>query len=126
MLLSESDITRQIRDVLNRCRIFHWKQWQGPMSQPKGVADILGYYKGRGLAIEVKKEGWTVPVSGTKVYAHYRRQKAFLNRVKENAGYAFFASSVEDVIREMGLEVQLYPLFNRCKGEADGRKQIQE
>ena len=109
--LSEAEVTRQIRDVLRICRIFHWKQWQGPMSQPKGVADILGYYNGRPMAIEVKKEGWKPPSVGTKEYKHYREQEAFLQNTRDNQGYAFFASSVDEVIERLGLTAKVMPLF---------------
>ena len=57
MPLKEAHITKQIRDVLRLKRIFHWKQWQGPMSEPRGVSDILGCFEGKLLAIEVKVPG---------------------------------------------------------------------
>lgn len=57
------------------------------MSQPKGVSDIIGIYKGRFLAIEVKKPG-------AKPTNH---QWNFLKAVHENGGIALVARSVEDV-----------------------------
>lgn len=110
--VSETDITKQIRDVLNAAQIFHWKQWQGPMSHP-GVSDILGIYEGRMLAIEVKKPGWTIPKPGTKQYKHFTEQNDFLRTVARNGGIAFFAQSAEDVVEKLGLKVKLYPLFSR-------------
>ena len=103
MKLTESQITKQIRDVLNACRIFHWKHWQGGMTSIKGIADILGIYQGRFLAIEVKRPGLK-PTSD---------QQAFLENVNEAGGIGFVAWFPEDVIRELQLEVELMPLFNQ-------------
>lgn len=110
-MLSEAQVTKQIRDVLNRCRIFHWKHWSGPMTYPKGISDILGIYQGRMLVIEVKRQGWEPPNPGTKAYKHFVEQQGFLSQVKKNGGIAFFAQSVEDVIERLELDVKLYPLF---------------
>lgn len=97
--MKEADITKQIRDLLKWHHIFHWKQWQGPMSQPKGVSDILGIYQGKMLAIEVKRPGYHCTPD----------QKRFLSRVEEQGGIAFVARSAEDVIKE--LELKVGPLF---------------
>ncbi len=40
--MSETELTKIIRSYLKNLGIFHWKAWQGPMSQPKGMSDILG------------------------------------------------------------------------------------
>jgi hypothetical protein len=93
-VLKEADITRQIRDVLDLKGIFHWKQWQGPMSQPKGVSDILGCYEGKLLAIEVKVPGKHPS----------REQIAFIHAVQDAGGIAFVAYSPEDVIQRLGLK----------------------
>ncbi len=94
MSLREADITKQIRDVLDLKGIWHWKQWQGPMSEPKGVSDILGCFKGRLLAIEVKAPG----------YHPSQDQVIFIDNVNEAGGIAFIAYSVEDVIENLGIE----------------------
>ena len=94
MSLREADITKQIRDVLDLKGIWHWKQWQGPMSEPKGVSDILGCYKGRMLAIEIK-------VPGRQLTSD---QMVFIDNVITAGGIAFVAYSVEDVIRELGIK----------------------
>lgn len=99
--LTEADVTRQIRDVLRACRIFHWKQWQGPMSQPKGVADILGVFDGKLLAIEIKKPGGRPSPDQVK----------FVDRINSEGGVAFVAYSVEDVIEQLNLQCRLTPLF---------------
>ena len=53
-----------------------------------GVSDILGIYKGKFLAIEVK-----TPKNKTRP-AH---QKAFISEVNKRGGIAFFATSIEEV-----------------------------
>ena len=92
--LTEKDITKAIRDLLKALGIWHWKQWQGSMSQPKGVSDILGIYQGRMVAIEVKRPG-RKPTP---------QQQAFLDRVKREGGIAFWADSVEAVMEGLKLE----------------------
>ena len=102
--LSESEITKQIRGVLRHCKIFHYKAWQGPMSQ-KGVADIIGIHDGRFLAIEIKHGSWWPPKPGTKQFKHYQAQKDFLDQVNAGGGVGFFAQGVEEVIERLGLKV---------------------
>lgn len=87
----EADITRRIRQYLDMRGIFHWKQWQGPMSQPRGVADILGCLCGKMLAIEVKKPGGKLT----------EFQQRFLDAVNSSGGIAFLATSVDDVDAEL-------------------------
>jgi hypothetical protein len=100
--LTEKEVTRQIRQVLKICRVWHWKEWQGPMSFPKGISDILGIYQGRFLAIEVKRPGGRVS----------REQREFLNRVNAEGGLGFVAYSVDDVVERLQLGVKLNPLFD--------------
>jgi penicillin-binding protein-related factor A (putative recombinase) len=56
-----------------------------------GVSDILGIYKGKPLAIEVK----------SKVGRLSPQQELFLNRFVEAGGIAFMARSVDDVIIQL-------------------------
>jgi len=86
--VGEAQLTIQIRELLRARGIFHWKSWQGPMSQPKGVADIIGCYKGRFIAIEVKV--------GSRQLTP--QQAAFLSQVERAGGCAFVARSVKDVV----------------------------
>lgn len=58
-----------------------------------GVSDILGIYKGRMLAIEVKR-----PQNKERP----EHQVHFVNMINRHGGIAFFATSVDDVIK--GLE----------------------
>jgi len=53
----------------------------------KGSSDIIGIYKGRMLAIEVKTENGKTT----------KEQDKFLKLVKDNGGIAFVARSEEDV-----------------------------
>jgi len=89
--ITEADITRQIRNYLKIRGIFHWKQWQGPMSQPKGVSDIIGIYRGKFLAIEVKRPAAKLTMAQAK----------FLTRVEDHGGIAFVAKSLDDVIYKL-------------------------
>lgn len=59
-----------------------------------GIADIIGIYKGRPLAIEVKS-------ANGKLSQH---QKEFLAKWEFNGGIAIVAKSIEDIIK--GLESQ--------------------
>lgn len=89
---TEKEITARIRLVLKNHGIFHWKVWQGLGSQ-KGVSDIVGIFKGRFFALEVKT------VKGR--LSDY--QRLFLSEVAMNGGIAFVARSVDDVIDKFGL-----------------------
>jgi hypothetical protein len=113
---SETDLTKAIRKVLSGCGVWNWKQWQGPMSQPKGVSDIIGIKTvrvadlvaagveevGVFTAIEVKKPGWRPPGEDAKSYRHYAEQKKFVEAVRERGGLAFFATSIDEVIDAIG------------------------
>lgn len=103
---SEADLTKNIRLILKQCGIFHWKQWQGPMSQPKGVSDIIGvqFKTGKMIAIEIKKPGWKPPGIKSKAWKHYDNQLMFLQSINANGGIGFFAQSVDDVIAGLGLQ----------------------
>lgn len=90
--ISEAELTKGIRQLLNAFGIFHWKMWQGPLSN-HGIADILGIYQGKFLAIEVKTERGTVSPA----------QQRFLANVRDQGGIAFVARSVEDVIEKLKL-----------------------
>lgn len=105
--LTEQQITQQIRQVLKICRVWHWKSWQGPMSFPRGISDILGCYQGRLLAIEVKKPGGRVSPD----------QMRFIERVNQEGGIGFMAYSVDDVVMRLGLQVKLTPLFAQEGGK---------
>ena len=110
--MKEKDVTKQIRDVLKACKVWHFKHFSTLGSMP-GVSDIIGCYQGRMIAIEVKTPGWKQPLPGTKAYKHFKEQEGFLFHVNQNGGIGFFASSVETVVEKLGLQVKLFPLFKR-------------
>ena len=60
-----------------------------------GVSDILGVYKGRFLAIEVK-----TPQNKKRT----QEQNDFIEQIKKNDGIAFYATSIEEVKAELIFE----------------------
>lgn len=97
-LQRELILQRQIWQHLTRKGVFCWidyqpltanRAWQHPSSV--GVSDILGIYKGKPLAIEVKWE------SG-KATDH---QKRFQDEFRSQGGIAFVANSIEAVDIEL-------------------------
>jgi len=116
MNLTEADVKKQIKDCLNAVGALPVSIWQGLMSS-KGVSDILVCYRGKFMAIEVKKSNWQPPGRGTKAYKHYWQQFEFLEKVRQAGGIGFFATDVETVIKEMDLKAEVYPLFNQPKGK---------
>jgi Holliday junction resolvase len=89
----EKEITKEIREYLKYRGIFHYKNWQG-LGSAKGVSDIIGIYKGRFLAIEVKTERGQLS----------DHQEIFLNTINHEGGIGFVARNVyPDVV--IGLTV---------------------
>ena len=111
-IYAESDVKKQIRDCLYTVGALPVPIWQGLMSK-KGVSDILVCYQGKFIAIEVKKSNWKPPGRQAKSYKHYYQQKTFIDQVRAAGGIGFFATCLEDVIKELDLKVKLYPLFNQ-------------
>jgi len=91
-LTPEQRITQEIRYVLKLYGVFHFKHWGGPMGTP-GIADILGCYKGKFIAIEIKSEKGKLSPA----------QENFLKLVNDNGGIGFVARSAMDVIQQLGL-----------------------
>lgn len=97
----EKDIKRQIIQYLRFKNIFCWVQSNvgiydqasgkyrklNGIGQMKGVSDILGIYKGRPLAIEVK-----TPTGRLSEF-----QDHFLKQFEKAGGIAILARSVDDV-----------------------------
>lgn len=88
----EADITKAIRKLLRQHGIFHFKHFGG-FAGRKGVSDILGIYKARFLAIEVKRPGNKLTDAQVK----------FLKEVSDNGGIALVAHSTEEVIKALHL-----------------------
>lgn len=89
---TEKEIVGEIRELLRFLNIFHWKVFTGPTNLP-GISDFLGCYKGKFLAIEVKRDGR----EPTEL------QATFLEEVRRAGGIGFVARSVDDVIQALGL-----------------------
>jgi Holliday junction resolvase len=88
----EKEITRQIREYLDKIGVYHWKVFQ-TLGSKKGVADILGIWKGgKFLAIEVKTERGMLS----------EEQRDFLDQISARDGIAFVARSVDDVMEKLG------------------------
>ena len=114
MGLPESTVKKQIRGVLRSCGIWHYNHYNGGQYQGrKGISDLIGIFEGRYLAIEVKHEDWMPPNPGMKSWEHYKEQDDFHKEVRAAGGIAFFATCVEDVIRELKLTAQVFPLFTK-------------
>ena len=92
----ESQIKRSIRELLRWNKIFYYNAFGGPLSQ-KGISDLICCYKGRFVAIEVKKKAGKLSPD----------QETFLQHVNESGGLGFVARSVEDVIHALGLKVNI-------------------
>lgn len=85
----ESEITRAILACLRAAGVMAWKNWSGPMTPIRGIADILGILPGgRFLAIEVKTPRGRLT----------EHQERFLEQVRRHGGTALVARSVDDVI----------------------------
>lgn len=105
---SEAEILKAIMQLLKRHPKVAtvWRQNSGTFAMQygektryvrantaKGMADIMGVLKdGRTLAIEVKSRIG-------KIHDH---QRAFLLKIHQAGGVAFFARSIEDVIAKLG------------------------
>jgi penicillin-binding protein-related factor A (putative recombinase) len=102
--LKEADITKQIRDVLNiparAGKLWYFKVAGGPL-QRSGIPDIIGVYKGKFFAIEVKRPG----LKPTP------KQMAELKAIEQAGGIAIVAYDPEWVIEALGLGFELTPLF---------------
>lgn len=100
--LKESDISKQIRSLLFQVGGLPIKIAGGAYQRP-GISDFLVCLEGRFIAIEVKKPGLKMT----------EKQELFQHEVRAAGGIAFVAYSVDDVVRELGLDVKLYPMFAR-------------
>jgi hypothetical protein len=97
--ITEAQIKRQICDWLKAMNCFFWIQQAGkiPGRMNKsvylrnGISDILGLWKSRMLAIEVKKPKGVVS----------DEQQEFLEMVNRYGGIGFVAYSLSDVINHL-------------------------
>ena len=117
--ITEKEVTKETRKALKKAGIFHWKNWSGPMTSPKGISDILGVYPikvndlveagieevGIFLAVELKRPG----------YKPTQDQKDFISNIRKSRGIAFYSDCPEKVIKWLGLFDMAHPLFDRGK-----------
>ena len=98
--LSETQITRQIIEALNcLVDVVVFKFYAGGLKfdgtfrkqNNNGVSDILGCFRGKFLAIEVKVPG----NEATDI------QKQFLQNIIDSGGIAFVAHSLDEVFRAL-------------------------
>jgi hypothetical protein len=101
--LKETDITKAIKDVLKHSGAFPIKIAGGPFQHD--ISDLLVCFEGKFVSIEVKRPGGKLTDG----------QERFLHNVRAAGGIAFVAHSVDDVVRELDLDVKLYPMFARGK-----------
>ena len=92
----ESILVNKIKKSLNGINnSFFFKIHGGPM-QMAGISDLIGVFKGKFVAIEVKlpenKKGATA------------LQKWFIDKVKLCGGTGFIARSLEEVYNELGID----------------------
>ena len=73
--LKESDITEQVRGVLERCGALPLKIWGGG-SRKLGISDLLVFMNGRFIAIDVDKPGGKLSET----------QKRFMEEVETHRG----------------------------------------
>lgn len=105
-VLTEAQIQKQILEWLNlQYKVKAWRNNTGAMTatykgkkrfmrfSERGAADIFGVYHGRFLAIEVKRPGNKPTID----------QHCWLQEMKNLGAIAFWATSLEDCIREFNL-----------------------
>lgn len=84
--MKEKDIQKKIMQYLKTVDGYFFKIAQGPYSMI-GIADIIGVYEGRFIALEVKAEKGKLTVL----------QDRFLRKVRSCRGVADVVRSVDDV-----------------------------
>ena len=93
---SHGDLVKAVRKLIHEHGGFCFKNWGGPMGT-KGVSDLIGVFRGRAVAIEVKagKDRLT------------EDQAVFLRRWQEAGGIGLEARSVTEVAQELGIPLLL-------------------
>lgn len=87
----EADVLAQIRELLRRLKVPHWKNWGGPMGE-RGVPDLIGVIPGgQLLLIEVKGPGGQVSPE----------QAAFIERYGAAGALAFVARDPMEVLARL-------------------------
>lgn len=93
--MTETEIRKDILDFLRAlpdCKVRAQQKHSKRGNQTeKGWPDLSGYYRDKGLFIEVKKPGGTLTLE----------QVEFINKAKSLGHLAFFATSLSDVRKEL-------------------------
>jgi len=104
MKLKETDITKQILDMLNYLPdVYAYKHWGGPMGL-RGVHDIICCFHGNFVSIEVKS-----PNLKKAEYSVW--QERFAWHVQKAKGICMCVQSVDKVVENLDIKVKLMPLF---------------
>jgi hypothetical protein len=90
---SHKDLVKAIKSLITEHGGFVYKHYSGGPMGLNGVADLIGVYRGRGVAIEVK--------TGKDKLSE--KQAKFLERWKAAGGIGIEARSIEDVIGELDI-----------------------
>ena len=103
---SEIPLVKEILDFLSaqpKCMVWrntnHTRATHRSAYYRKGVPDILGIWRGRPLAVEVKKSDGVVS----------KEQIEFIEEFKSQGGIAFVARGVEDVLKALIREPEQAP-----------------
>ena len=103
--MKETDVTKQILDMLNYIPgCFAYKHWGGPMGR-KGVHDIICCFRGKFVSIEVKSPN-------LKKAEYSEGQKKFADLIEGAEGTSMCVQSADEVVEKLGLTVKLFPLFD--------------
>lgn len=101
-MAAEANLTRRVRsylDALIGC--WYFKVWQGPLSGTVGIPDIIGCYRGRFFALELKApDGKVSPM-----------QERIIRLIRAAGGRAEVCRTIDDacrVIEDIGLEIAAF------------------
>ncbi len=105
--MTEAELTKAVRSVLNTSGLWHFKHWGGPMS-PRGIPDIIGIrcFKIQELIdMDIKKAG---VFFGCELKRPGRKltddQEKVIRRIRMNGGIGFMADDVDTVISKLFLQ----------------------
>lgn len=123
--MTEGDVLNSIRIEAAKIRMYLFRNNSGALQDVRGrlvryglgndstasnklikSSDLVGIWGGRFVSIECKASGWTdpfAPDSRRKPSERERAQRAWLDLVTREGGYACFATSWDDVRRQFGI-----------------------
>lgn len=92
--MRESDLQRQVNRILKQIPGLWFYHPRETKKGTDGIPDIIGCYRGKFFAIELKKPGGGDPTRQLRP-----EQREVLNRIQQAGGKIAVLSDVEDVIR---------------------------